>query len=438
MPEKKEKKLDTDVPVAFYFKSLTIKDVKCFKGEHRIDLSDEEELPAQWTVILGNNNTGKTTILKCLASLEASIFTTRLEKKPEVFYVPTSFLKREHGSFPCSAGSEFFLTKSKRIKIITQPVVPSIGWRWFNTGDTGGGSSAQRDRSYENLKVEAYGASRKMAQKGMLWSDKEARHLNLFQNSDLFNSEEWLLQLNLAKLQGKKAQQSKAKKIIDKAKEIMTSGLLPDVTDLRFGSEQRGQSFDNFIEFKTDFGWIRLNDLGYGYQTMLAWVLDLVRRMFERYPESTNPIREPSIVLVDEIDLHLHPEWQRKIISHLTKYFPNTQFIVTAHSPLVVQSAEKINLVLLDKEGDHVTIRQPQIPTYQGWSLEEILTELMGLGERTHSEKYLELIRQFETALDNENYESAQAAYDELDKILHPESHQRKLLRLQMSSLTPA
>jgi predicted ATP-binding protein involved in virulence len=273
-----------------------------------------------------------------------------------------------------------------------------------------------------------------MAAKGMLWSNEEERHLSLFQNADLFNAEEWLLQLNLAKLQKEKG----AKKIIDKAKEIMTSGLLPDVTDLRFASKKRGQSFDNFIEFETDFGWIRLRDLGYGYQTMLAWVLDLVRRMFERYPESPNPIREPSIVLVDEIDLHLHPEWQRKIISHLTKYFPNTQFIVTAHSPLVVQSAERINLVLLDKEGDHVTIRQPKIPTYQGWSLEEILTELMGLGERTHSEKYLELIRQFETALDGENYESAQTAYDELDKILHPQSHQRKLLRLQMSSLTPA
>jgi predicted ATP-binding protein involved in virulence len=145
-------------------------------------------------------------------------------------------------------------------------------------------------------------------------------------------------------------------------------------------------------------------------------------------------------VLVDEIDLHLHPEWQRKIIAHLTKYFPNTQFIVTAHSPLVVQSAEKINLVLLkhEKGSDHVNIVQPKIPSYQGWSLEEILTELMGLGERTHSEKYLELIKQFGEALDNDDFSSAQTAYEELDKILHPTSHQRKLLRLQMSSLMPA
>lgn len=437
MPEKKEKKLDTDVPVAFYFKSLTIRDVKCFLGEHRIDLTDGEGLPAQWTVILGNNNTGKTTILKCLASLEATKLegSKAMEDPAETIFLPAGFQDKDFKNSYHSVGGKFFLTKSNTIKIVTERVITS--WE-YKTGYGEVYADGKNKENFENLKIEAYGASRKMAHKGLLWSNKEKRHLSLFQNGDLFNSEAWLLQLNLAKLQGKKDQQLKAKKIIDKAKEILTSGLLPDVTDLRFASKEEGQSFDNFIEFKTDFGWIRLHELGYGYQTMLAWVLDLVRRMFERYPESLNPIQEPSIVLVDEIDLHLHPEWQRKIISHLTKYFPNTQFIVTAHSPLVVQSAEKINLVLLDKEGDHVTIRQPQIPTYQGWSLEEILTELMGLGERTHSEKYLELIRQFETALDNENYESAQAAYDELDKILHPQSHQRKLLRLQMSSLTPA
>lgn len=430
MPEKKEKELDIHTSSAVYFKSLTIGDMKCFGGEHHVDLSDGEGRPAQWTVILGNNNTGKTTLLKCLASLEVFKMS---EFGSELQYLPYTFTGREMENGYCLVQSDLFVTKSNSIKIITEPVVTD----WFFEGDIDEGYynvSLENSSFYENLKVETYGASRKMAAKGMLWSNEEERHLSLFQNADLFNAEEWLLQLNLAKLQKEKG----AKKIIDKAKEIMTSGLLPDVTDLRFASKKRGQSFDNFIEFETDFGWIRLRDLGYGYQTMLAWVLDLVRRMFERYPESPNPIREPSIVLVDEIDLHLHPEWQRKIISHLTKYFPNTQFIVTAHSPLVVQSAERINLVLLDKEGDHVTIRQPKIPTYQGWSLEEILTELMGLGERTHSEKYLELIRQFETALDGENYESAQTAYDELDKILHPQSHQRKLLRLQMSSLTPA
>jgi predicted ATP-binding protein involved in virulence len=185
--------------------------------------------------------------------------------------------------------------------------------------------------------------------------------------------------------------------------------------------------------------WLRylFSDLGYGYQTTIAWVVDLAKRLFDRYPNSQNPLTESAIVLVDEIDLHLHPEWQRKIIEFLTHQFPNTQFIVTSHSPLVVQSANKINLVLLKKKGNQVTISRPQFTTYQGWRVDEILDELMGLGEKTQSESYLALIKQFDEALDQEDYAKAKMAYEKLDNILHPESHQRKLLRLQMSSLMP-
>jgi predicted ATP-binding protein involved in virulence len=162
-----------------------------------------------------------------------------------------------------------------------------------------------------------------------------------------------------------------------------------------------------------------------------------MKRQFDRYPDSENPLAEPAIVLVDELDLHLHPEWQRQIIQFLTKQFPRTQFIVTSHSPLVVQSADQINLVLLEKVGDQVTIRQPQMTTYKGWTVEEILDELMGLDERTQSDTYLGFIKQFDEALDQDNYAKAKQAYDELDQILHPRSSQRKLLRLQMSSLIP-
>jgi hypothetical protein len=422
MSEKKAKQAGTDKPTAVYFKSLTIRDVKCFRGEHTIDLSDGKGRPAQWTVILGNNNTGKTTILKCLAQLEPiwdnSEFYTFL---PNIFSGNVIFAK-------------ILYSLENLKKGIALSDYQSYEWSWGNVKPA---TLAHYDPSqiYDfgcAFQMTAYGASRKMSENGL--KSQQIQSASLLQNADLFNAESWMVQLHFAQLEG----HGNAKLIFEKASQILTGGLLPDVTALKVTSEQEGQSFSHFLQFQTDFGWIRLRDLGYGYQTMLVWVLDLVRRMFERYPDSPNPIREPAIVLVDEIDLHLHPEWQRKIIAHLTQYFPNTQFIVTAHSPLVVQSAEKINLVLLEKDGDHVNIRQPKIPSYQGWSLEEILTELMGLGERTHSEKYLELMRQFEEALDNDNYENAQAAYDELDKILHPTSHQRKLLRLQMSSLMPA
>jgi predicted ATP-binding protein involved in virulence len=112
---------------------------------------------------------------------------------------------------------------------------------------------------------------------------------------------------------------------------------------------------------------------------MIAWVVDFASRMVERYPDSPDPLGEPAVVLVDEIDLHLHPKWQRELIGFLTERFPNTQFIVTAHSPLIVQSAPDANIALLKRVGDHVVIENnPE--TIRGWRIDQILTsDLFGL-----------------------------------------------------------
>lgn len=117
---------------------------------------------------------------------------------------------------------------------------------------------------------------------------------------------------------------------------------------------------------------------------MIAWVVDLARRLFKRYPESDNPLAEPAVCLVDEIDLHLHPKWQRKIIDFLSDRFPNTQFIVTAHSPLVVQAAQDANIALLKRveveDGDdYVEIHNDMEPA-GNLRVDQILTsDLYGL-----------------------------------------------------------
>lgn len=89
-------------------------------------------------------------------------------------------------------------------------------------------------------------------------------------------------------------------------------------------------------------------------------------------------------MLVDEIDLHLHPSWQRTLMTHLSESFPNVQFIVTAHSPLVgagVQSAPNANIALLRREGDHVVIDN-DVDAIRNWRVDQIYTGLFGVPTR--------------------------------------------------------
>jgi len=171
----------------------------------------------------------------------------------------------------------------------------------------------------------------------------------------------------------------KQRKRYEQAKQLLLS-VLPDqeITDIRVTSSS-GPNPQPLAEFKTPFGWVPLRQLGYGYQTLITWVTDLANRMAERYPESKNPLAEPAVVLVDEIDLHLHPKWQRKLMGFLTERFPNTQFIATAHSPLMAQAAADANLAVLRREGDHVVIDN-DVDDIRNWRIDQILTsDLFGL-----------------------------------------------------------
>ena len=130
--------------------------------------------------------------------------------------------------------------------------------------------------------------------------------------------------------------------------------------------------------------------LSLGYKTVTAWTIDLAWRLLSQYPDSTNPLAEPAIVLIDEIDLHLQPKWQREIMDRLSKHFKNTQFIATAHSPLMVQAAIESNYAVLIQHENGVKILN--VPKgIDGWRVDQIFTsEIFGL-ESARGIKYDEL-----------------------------------------------
>ena len=168
---------------------------------------------------------------------------------------------------------------------------------------------------------------------------------------------------------------------------------------------------------------------------MLSWVVDLCKRMFERYPDSENPLNENAIVLIDEIDLHLHPKWQRDIISFLSNAFPNIQFIATTHSPLVIQSMNEVNLYVLHREGDKVVAEHSDVSNFQGWTVEEILRDTMKMDKDIRSDKYQTYMYDFDNGLNEENQEKVNQAYNDLCEILHPNNPIRRLLELQRSQM---
>lgn len=213
---------------------------------------------------------------------------------------------------------------------------------------------------------------------------------------------------------------------------IRHSSLFPNVKDIEIGFDENENSF---VYFVTNEGKFRLYDLGYGYQCMFSWLFDFCKKLFDRYPKSNNPFHEPAILLIDEIDMHLHPSWQRSILTELCKMFPMTQFIVTTHSPLLVQSIEKINLYILSKRDQMVDVRHYPDKSFQGWTVEEILSDLMGLDDNVRSERYLSLMSKLQNAMNDQNLEKANQLFDELKGILHPESIDREILSMQIEGI---
>jgi predicted ATP-binding protein involved in virulence len=185
----------------------------------------------------------------------------------------------------------------------------------------------------------------------------------------------------------------------------------PDILNLP--TEQSG------VRFETFSGLVPLQALSLGYRTTLAWTIDLAWRLFRRYPKSPDPLSEPAIVLIDEIDLHLHPLWQLTIIDDLTQLFPRTQFVATAHSPLMVQVAATANLAVVKKGDEEVEIvNDPDV--VRSWRVDQILTS--GLFDVPYSrDKQTErLFKEKEELLDKQSSLSRgeQARLEYLDQQL--------------------
>jgi predicted ATP-binding protein involved in virulence len=125
---------------------------------------------------------------------------------------------------------------------------------------------------------------------------------------------------------------------------------------------------------------IELDWLSDGERGLLALAGDLARRLATTYPDSPDPLQGEGLVLIDEIELHLHPAWQRIIIQRLTQTFPNCQFIVTTHSPQVLSQIQPECIHILAIENDNIIVKRPE--RSYGRDSNRILEDIMGVSKR--------------------------------------------------------
>ncbi len=124
----------------------------------------------------------------------------------------------------------------------------------------------------------------------------------------------------------------------------------------------------------------RLNQLSDGEKNMIAMIGDIARRLSMANPTMKNPLECDGIVLIDEVDLHLHPAWQRVIISKLTEVFPKCQFILTTHSPQILSHVKAENIFLLIQKDDNMDVIKPT--EAYGKNTDRILEDILGVESR--------------------------------------------------------
>lgn len=125
---------------------------------------------------------------------------------------------------------------------------------------------------------------------------------------------------------------------------------------------------------------IRLDQLSDGEKNMIAMIGDIARRLSMANPGMENPLEGDGIILIDEIDLHLHPLWQRVIVSKLTEVFPNCQFIVSTHSPQVLSHVKAEHIFILQPEDDNISVIKPAESF--GKSTDRQLEDILGVEAR--------------------------------------------------------
>ncbi len=370
-----------------WIEEVTLENVKCFQSQ-TIKLGDDGK-PYPWVTFLGENGTGKTTVLQAIGLLLAGEEGAKrlgfwadgwTKEGMSVSNVEAELVIGQHDPYPKVESAIYRNPSTIRLRqsFIVIGKNGSKGDRFTTAGtvietyDYDDFLFRQDSLFSEDITgwfAAGYGAFRRLAKEGAFGS-KRPDFLRRENFKALFNEdfpietfESWLMYLDHVILKN----QSPLDKLHLEITKSAINSLLPE------GNTIEGADIDGKVYFNTQQGRVPTIALSDGFRSILALAGDLIWRMIQAFPESKKPLEEQGVVLIDEIDIHLHPKWQRSIAGLLRKTFPNVQFIVATHSPIVAAGAGHDAVTYgFYQEGDQTKVERLEHVWAQ--SVDDILT----------------------------------------------------------------
>lgn len=404
-----------------FLKSMVLRNFRCF-----VDL--EVNFNNRLTVIVGNNGAGKSTILEA-ATIAAGTLTAAMDG------LTNYGIKKSDAHYKCfDLGSSIDVQPQFPVEITAIGKVDGKEITWSRNLNSPKGRGSLASAKELTTIAEEYQERMRSGDKklklpiisyygtGRLWDQHREKKSDTFEKNNRSNG--YIDSLDGAandKLMMKWFQKMTMQ-------QLQRNQEIPEFTAVRMAMEQMFTSITGFSDVETQFNLdtgdidivyfnqnnehirIPVSLLSDGYKCTISLIADIAYRMAILNPQLLDKvlIETEGIVLIDEIDLHLHPIWQKRILKDLMDIFPKVQFIVTTHAPEVINSVKSDSIIVLK---DNAVL--PAFDETYGKDSNTILREIMEVS--TRPDDIRNLFEQFYDLLDKEQWNLAESVIEKLE-----------------------
>jgi len=325
-----------------FLRELHIRDLRSIV---RADLgfTDSDGKVQPWNMVLGENGTGKSTVLRAAAMVLAG-----RSALPAFLNEPDSWIRNGAAQATITARIETAQRNQREVTLRLKRGA-SVADILEDNKQSLKLLDAALEHSPRSYFTVGYGVARRLSGAPVTDVKHPPRYANV---ATLFSPDETLIPLESWAIDLEYRKGAQGTRVVKEALE----GLLPGARFRGIHRETRSLLFD------TDDGTVPLKQLSDGYQSVAAWTGDMLFRITETFGDYTRPLDARGLLLIDEIELHLHPRFQRDLRAFLQGRFENFQVLATTHSALTAQQAGEGELWVVQRDAKTV----PDVTRYEG------------------------------------------------------------------------